>query len=327
MRIHLHAAALLLATALGACGGSGSGASGGSGGAGNPPLDPAIYVDAVNGSDATGTGAATAPYKSIRRALTTAGFGSVVRVLPGTYDAANGEVFPLIPGIGTTIIGTERNGATGRQRLSHVVGGAFWAGDTDGRLHATMVPTPDTRLVGLAIHNPQPFVVGGAKPAPVVLASSRVTLESCLLHDSDKGVRIVKGVQNFLITDCDFVRNGIGIFVDGAGAGNRVQRSRVTENGVGVMCFTHGVDFGGGIDAGIGQNVFAGSGARDFVHFAAAGSMYAIGNQWDHAPPTFYPAVADGDVWEGGGSVVTEPSGVYVPPTPFAGTPPAAIPE
>jgi len=59
-----------------------------------------IYVDAVHGSDSTGTGAIGAPFKTITSALTHAGSGSVIWVYPGTYEPP-AEAFPILlqPGV------------------------------------------------------------------------------------------------------------------------------------------------------------------------------------------------------------------------------------
>ncbi len=55
-----------------------------------------IYVDVATGSDLTGTGSASDPYKSIKKGLSEAAYGDIVRVANGTYsESASGEDFPL----------------------------------------------------------------------------------------------------------------------------------------------------------------------------------------------------------------------------------------
>jgi hypothetical protein len=231
---------------LAACGGGGGG-----GGGNTDPADLDLYVDAVNGDDVSGDGTSENPFKSITRGVQRAGLGDkVIRVARGTYDEANGELFPIVPGMGVAIVGTEIQGPLGIRRLTQVVGGGFWSGDPQGRLHATIVPNVDNRLVSLAIENPQPFVVNGAKPAAVVLANAGVTIESCTLRDSDKGMRMVGGAHDTLTTNCLIGGNGIGIFVDGAGAFNRVEGCLVQGNVVGVELFSPGADFGGDLAGG-----------------------------------------------------------------------------
>jgi PKD repeat protein len=62
--------------------------------AGPTPGD--LYIDANNGSDATGSGTQDSPYKTISKAISTAaGSPAVLHVAPGVYNAGLGEVFPL----------------------------------------------------------------------------------------------------------------------------------------------------------------------------------------------------------------------------------------
>lgn len=56
-----------------------------------------VYVDAVNGSDATGNGSAAAPWRTITHANSVATQKALIHVLPGVYDAALGESFPITP--------------------------------------------------------------------------------------------------------------------------------------------------------------------------------------------------------------------------------------
>ena len=56
-----------------------------------------LYVDAVRGSDVTGNGSVQSPFQSLTHAtavLATAPT-TTLRVRPGVYDAANGELFPI----------------------------------------------------------------------------------------------------------------------------------------------------------------------------------------------------------------------------------------
>ncbi|HSQ21767.1 MAG TPA: DUF1565 domain-containing protein, partial [Coriobacteriia bacterium] len=55
-----------------------------------------IHVSVTSGSDASGTGSATQPFKSIARGLDAAEYGDTVRVAEGEYSVAtSGESFPL----------------------------------------------------------------------------------------------------------------------------------------------------------------------------------------------------------------------------------------
>jgi len=64
-----------------------------------------VYVSGV-GSDTTGDGSAGNPYRSLTFAVANRGTDTEIRAAAGSYDAANGEVFPITFGGGVSIIGT-----------------------------------------------------------------------------------------------------------------------------------------------------------------------------------------------------------------------------
>lgn len=269
-------------------------------------------MSATNGSDATGDGTSANPFRTITMGLQVAGPNDIVRVGAGTYDAALGEVFPLQPGPGVTVRGTRSFASIGSPKhLTHVIGGGLWDGDPDGRLHGTFVPAAGSTLFGLSIQNPEPFGPGaGPKPAPVILSRNEVTIESCSLHGSDKGIRMVLAAQNGFIKRCEFSENSIGIFVDGAGTGNRVEDCTVTGNVTGVMVFSIGVDFGGGLAGSTGGNAFVNSEVTDFVYITGTNvTAFARNCFWDIATPTVSignpPSLPEADIWQVSGTVDT----------------------
>lgn len=65
-----------------------------------------FYVDAINGSDISGDGTQSAPWRTINRALSLVGGpGVTIHLAPGVYNEALGETFPIILQSGTKIIG------------------------------------------------------------------------------------------------------------------------------------------------------------------------------------------------------------------------------
>ncbi len=79
-----------------------------------PTLAPlsTIYVDAVTGSDSTGNGSVAKPYKTLTKAVAVlaaakqlSSTGVAINLSPGDYNAANGEVFPIVIPKSVTIKG------------------------------------------------------------------------------------------------------------------------------------------------------------------------------------------------------------------------------
>lgn len=64
------------------------------------------YVDAVFGDDVSGTGSASAPWKTISLGVGKAQGLDTVHVNPGIYNLTNGELFPLQVAAGVSLIGS-----------------------------------------------------------------------------------------------------------------------------------------------------------------------------------------------------------------------------
>ena len=82
-----------------------------------PPTTPpqtTFWVDPKTGSDTTGKGTQTAPYKTITKALSVVArsttTGLTVQLDVGTYSAASGEIFPLVVPNGVSVTGTNYGG-------------------------------------------------------------------------------------------------------------------------------------------------------------------------------------------------------------------------
>jgi len=129
------------------------------------PTSGGYEVDPVHGDDARGTGAATAPFRTINRALAAAGPGETVVLRPGTYDE---HVVTVRPGV--TITGPR----------DAVLRGA----PTSGRV--LEVRHDDTTLHG--------FTIDGAVCAELVEDCFRdkgIYVQSTVPHDGVSGTRIL----------------------------------------------------------------------------------------------------------------------------------------
>ncbi len=76
----------------------------------NSPVD--YYVSAIIGSNYN-NGSQDSPFRTITHALGVARAGDSIKVMPGTYDLALGEIFPLVIPDSVTLIGDEDNRGTG----------------------------------------------------------------------------------------------------------------------------------------------------------------------------------------------------------------------
>src|SRR5512145_3163030 len=91
---------------------------------GDSPAPLPYTVNAASGNDAAGNGV-TIPYRTITRALASAGLGDTVTVAPGTYDSALGESFPIVIPPGVTLIGDEANKGNGPAPTLILGGGGY----------------------------------------------------------------------------------------------------------------------------------------------------------------------------------------------------------
>jgi hypothetical protein len=280
LRLPSFAAIPLVALAVG-CGG---------GGGGSGPSVPAAdwYVSANVGSDSF-SGSAAAPLKTLTFAMTIATTGDVVYAYPGTYDAANGEVFPIVVPAGVTLLGDEANKGDGITP-TEIVGGALAPAPNPGfQLLATIVPGAGSAVAGFRIENPLPS--GATFPEAVILPFGSVTLRNNRIEGSDDGVYCYNGVGLHTILGNVIQGNAVsGLVFNGGGAGSRVESNRVIGNLLyGVEIITPGADLGGGAAGSIGLNVFSCNTTADAWTNTPAIVIPICFDAWDHLAPSVTP--------------------------------------
>jgi len=294
------------------------------------PSDPAraeIYVDAINGSDDTGTGSETTPYKTITWALSRARAGDVVHVAPGTYDTANGETLPITVPDDVTLEGDDWERCVIRVNA-----------EARGVRNAVNLSCTDCVIRKFTLEEDKivdPFVTyfvnmtGCANALVDSLRCIQRTVYGALRIDTDTG----STVQN-----CNFDDNpaghherGVAVFGNGLESTTTLRNLTVTgylrgimfanpqntlvencnlsgnETSVDLCCYGEpstqpNPDFGGGARAGAGQNNFSGCSSYGILNHTRH-TIYAKFNTWDHNPPT-----SGVDFWNsdegGGGSIV-----------------------
>jgi len=156
------------------------------------------YVDAVNGSDATGDGSAGNPWKTITYTLSqvsgTSGDPAVINIAAGTYNLALGESFPLNMKSYVSLKGANREttilDATGAEAsviyLNGVGSITIEALTITGGMGTELMETSDTRY-------------GGG----ICMDESHLTLSDCLItgNMSDDGSGISCGGESSLIVN------------------------------------------------------------------------------------------------------------------------------
>ena len=132
-----------------------------------------IYVDASTGSDTTGNGSASKPYKTLTKAVEVltstkvfAPSGVVITLGSGDYDAANGEKFPIVIPTNVTITGTHYG--------SGPKSGSFVDGVGEDTIFEHIVHAPaHTAYTTLEIAPPANVSVGG-----IYVGASHISLPS-----------------------------------------------------------------------------------------------------------------------------------------------------
>jgi len=157
---------------------------------------PADWWVSPTGNDLTGTGARTAPYRTITEALMHAVDGDAVKVLPGVYNVAAGEAFPLVLPTGVDLVGI----GPGKPKIY---------GDTLDSVIALTSPKL-TEISGLEIAyggSAGGAVQGGGIAVLSNTAADSLLIKDCWVHDCETGTNA----------------SGGGIFVSGpAGGGPQV---------------------------------------------------------------------------------------------------------
>jgi hypothetical protein len=168
-----------------------------------------FHVSATTGSDAI-PGTSASPFKTLTHALVVADSDAVIVVGPGTYDDANGEVFPLVLEPGQTLLGdTLAKGGDGAVRINLMGHGAtpnLPAGWIDE--HATIVGAPRAKVAGFRIgstNQPDHFAI-------VAHAGDMTVADNQLIDPAYAGVYL-RGAGRKVVRDNVFFSISYGVCV------------------------------------------------------------------------------------------------------------------
>lgn len=269
----------------------------------SPPAAGTVttHVSASAGNNATGTGSCAQPFQTVTRGVTGASSGTVVRVAPGTYDAALGEVFPIMLPAGVQLIGDEAGKGQGTVPTRVLGGGLLTlAGQACGTFGATIYPGANAVIAGLELTNTNTTFA----QMTLLIRNNGVTIRNSSIVNKPSGegsaVYFCNGSTNQVITGNRIRDNGVlGVGFINGGVGARVEQNVIVNNRYGVEYDSPGGDLGGGAAGSTGGNTISCNQINDlWTNQGPSVTINAANNLWDHVP------LAGNDVFNGGGAII-----------------------
>jgi len=249
-------------------------------------VNASSIVSASSGNDATADGTCYNPYKTVTAALSSMTSGTVW-VAPGTYDSANGEVFPITLPSGVSLIGDEANKGQGTTHTKIIGGGALTVGGTCGTYGTTIYAGASSVLAGLELTDGNTAV---SFPMTLVVRNNNITLRNnAIVNNTDNGVYVCNGSTNHVISGNIIKSNSLGLGFIGGGVGSKVESNTITNNGTGVEYDSAGGDLGGGSAGSAGGNTISCNTGND-IWTNNSITIDAKNNYWDHNPPVLNTA-------------------------------------
>jgi parallel beta-helix repeat protein len=219
----------------------------------NPSIPPlpsnaaTIYVDATNGSDTTGDGSQSAPYRTITYATGKASAGTIIQLFPGTYSEASGETFPIQLKAGQILRGDESTLGEGYL----IVGGGTYISPTVARQNVTMLAGNDAQIRGVSMRNegrrgyalwlestsPKVYnnsFVGSVHDGIFMTGNATAWVEGNRFYQNGANGISVLGTSTPTIVNNLFQETGFGITIDQKSA-PQVKNNRVTQNRSGII--------------------------------------------------------------------------------------------
>ncbi len=186
-------------------------------------VQSSLYVNPATGKD-TSAGHASAPFKTLTKALSSAKEGTTIHLAVGTYDTANGEVFPLVVPAGAILLGHE----PGKGKQITVSGNGNYTSPTFGKQNIALRLEAGAQLRGITVTNP-------AKQGTGVWVESTAPriVNNTFIRCGREGV-FVTGTGKPLILDNEFIANASsGVFLV-RNAKGEVRRNVCQKTGYGI---------------------------------------------------------------------------------------------
>jgi parallel beta-helix repeat protein len=272
-----------------------------------------IFVQPDGGSDSA-TGSASAPFKTLTKALEAAQPNTIIQLTPGLYSELTGEVFPIVMKSGVTI----RGNVGDRGQAILIRGSGLFLSRTFAKQKVTIVGHGRSGLQGVTVSNPEEqgygvwvessspvisdntFMASGHDGVSVVGSSAPIIRNNHFYENGANGITIYGNSQPE-ITENIFEKTGFGINIAQNAApkifGNRITgnkdgiiiqgnakpilRNNVIDNNErdGLVAISQSQpDLGSNSDPG--GNAFSGNQQLDINAKASSNRLLAVGNQY-----------------------------------------------
>ncbi|MBD1927504.1 S-layer homology domain-containing protein [Trichocoleus sp. FACHB-90] len=183
-----------------------------------------LYVNPVTGKD-TNAGNSSTPHKTLTRAIRQAEAGSTIQLAAGTYNAASGEIFPLVIPSGVTVVGNESTKGKGVQ----IDGSGEFISPSFGSQNIALRLETNAQLRGVTVTN------RAAKGVGVWIESTSPTLANNTFTLCSRDGVFVTGTAKPLILDNVFSQNsasGVSVLRNAKG---EVRRNVAQNTGYGIV--------------------------------------------------------------------------------------------
>ncbi|MEH1947585.1 MAG: DUF1565 domain-containing protein [Nostoc sp.] len=189
----------------------------------NSTLVVTLYVNPMTGNDSN-TGSRLSPFKSLTRALKVTKILTIIHLESGTYNAASGEVFPLIVSGGVTVVGNEAN--KGAEIV--ISGSGEFQSPSFGIQNITLLLVDNASLLGVTVTNPS------VKGTGIWIESAAPTLSNNTLSNCGREGVFTTGTAKPAILDNVFVQNTASGLVMAGHSQGEVRRNVFQRNPLGI---------------------------------------------------------------------------------------------
>ncbi|HLP90904.1 MAG TPA: S-layer homology domain-containing protein [Nostocaceae cyanobacterium] len=189
----------------------------------NSTLVATLYVNPVTGNDSH-VGSRLSPFRSITRALRETKSSAIIQLAPGTYNAASGEVFPIVIPAGVLVVGNEAN--KGKDIL--ISGSGTFQSPSFAQQNITLLLLDDASLLGVTVTN------SSAKGTGVWIESAAPTLANNTFSNCGREGVFITGTAKPAIVDNLFVNNKASGLTIARNSKGEVLRNVLQNNGLGM---------------------------------------------------------------------------------------------